>query len=110
MWVFIAYLPPDGISVPRARTRKVRPLSSHLSAAKNPRIFQGSAATRVPFSSPTQTPSFRPQRRNPLLSPYRRRTHTAPLPSSVLPKTRIPTKKSGRAHLQEAHKKQTAPK
>ncbi len=31
MWVFIAYLPPDGISVPRARTRKVRPLSSHFS-------------------------------------------------------------------------------
>src|SRR6266536_2371937 len=38
MWVFIAYLPPDGISVPRARTRKVRALSSHLGAAKNPRI------------------------------------------------------------------------
>src|SRR6266851_2993226 len=33
-----------------------------LSAAKNPRIFKGSAATRVPFSPTTPTPSFRPER------------------------------------------------
>ena len=59
-----------------------------LSAAKNPRISEGSVATRMPFFSTTNTPSFRPKRLTALREPRSGETRFSTHPASQ-PKPRL---------------------